>query len=620
MQKKTKTIIMIGILLLILISISILALNKTKSIQKPINQLAQAQYTTTIGSQTFDITNAVLEANEIIPTISAGMIPVKWDGANWVITTKEDEEWYNYEQGKTAYIMLNDGVYQSELLQYMTGKKLAKENIGIQIQETELGTIYMWIPRYAYNETGEIIYIKQGHSVAGTWTIPETFIHKTDKIDFSLSGIWVEYKPLTSKSAVTTKVNNMKGEENKYGFIANTVGVGATDDPLTQTTIEQYINVIGNDALIVPPIIDIENTYRTILNVVDTNKPEPIKAKAYYDENEEKNKIEVMYKTNAIEKIIDVKGKILSQNSTTADTGDEVIGNKVYKYIIIDNKGNQKEIILEVSGLDIYIIENLDDLKLFRNAVNAGKTTEKTKAYQVADIQMNEGKYTINEETGEITFAEDAEQLASISGTYKGKYYGGQHTISGIYGSNGLFNICNGAEIRDLGIINSYMKLSGSGTIMRYAQGNTILENCYSLATIEVAGDRVGGLVGETYNSSSSVQLTINNCYNKGKIILKSGRSGIGGIIGFAYSANIKNCYNVGEIVYDKSGGTNIGGIAGYIAYGSIQNAYNIGNISVNGEKIGGIVGNSDITIKNCYNTGNIIGQKYTGGIVGIRR
>ena len=118
---------------------------------------------------------------------------------------------------------------------------------------------------------------------------------------------------------------------------------------------------------------------------------------------------------------------------------------------------------------------------------------------------MNEGKYTIDETTGEITFAEDVEQLASISGTYKGKYYGGQHTISGIYGSNGLFNYCNGAEIRDLGIINSYMKLSGSGTIMRYAQGNTILENCYSLATIEVAGDRVGGLVGETYNSSSSV-------------------------------------------------------------------------------------------------------------------
>ena len=379
MQKKTKTIIMIGILLLILISISILALNKTKSIQKPINQLAQAQYTTTIGSQTFDITNAVLEANEIIPTISAGMIPVKWDGANWVITTKEDEEWYNYANGNPAYIMLNDGVYQSELLQDMTGKKLAKENIGIQIQETEVGTIYMWIPRYAYNEAGEIIYIKQGHSVAGTWTIPETFIHKTDKIDFSLSGIWVEYKPLTSKSAVTTKVKEMTGEENKYGFIANIVGVSATDDPLIQTTIERYINIIGNDAIIVPPINDTENTYRTILNVVDTNKPEPIKAKAYYDENEEKNKIEVMYKTNAIEKIIDVKGKILSQNSTTADTGDEVIGNKVYKYIIIDNKGNQKEIILEVSGLDIYIIENLDDLKLFRNAVNAGKTTEKQK-------------------------------------------------------------------------------------------------------------------------------------------------------------------------------------------------------------------------------------------------
>ena len=98
--------------------------------------MAEAQYTTQIGSDIFDITNAVEQSP--MPILSAGMIPVKWDGEYWKITTKDDEHWYDYLKGKPAYIMLNDGVYQSELIQDMAGKKLAEENIGDQIPENDL--------------------------------------------------------------------------------------------------------------------------------------------------------------------------------------------------------------------------------------------------------------------------------------------------------------------------------------------------------------------------------------------------------------------------------------------------------------------------------------------------
>ena len=260
-----------------------------------------------------------------------------------------------------------------------------------------------------------------------------------------------------------------------------------------------------------------------------------------------KNKIEVINSKNGIAKIEIKNGDILSTNSNTADSGDQLIGNKVYSYIIEDKLWNRKEVKVEITGLDIYIIENKEDLKLFRTAINSGKTTATTKAYQIADIEMNKGKYIINEETGEIEFAEDAEKLENISaGTFSGEYHGNNHTISGLYGNYGLFYYCNKAKIDGIGIINSYLKLgSSSGAIIGYAQGNTILENCYSEATIEVMGDRVGGLVGETYNSSSAVQLTVNNCYNAGKIKREFGYSMVGGIGGFLYNANISNCYNV---------------------------------------------------------------------------
>ena len=613
----TITIVIVWLILIIFAEDIIKFKNKNKV--ELLENTAQAGYTTAIGDNTYDITNAVAE-NANPPTITAGMIPVKWDGTYWIITTKNDTELYDYNQNKPAYIMLNDGTYQSELLQDMTNKKLAEENIGAQIAESELGSIYMWLPRFAYNEQGEIIYIKQGYSVAGSWTTPEMFTYQTEKMDFSLAGVWVEYNTLSSTSEVTIKIKNMIREDSQYEFIANIkpIAMVATD----LTAIEKYIVGVGVHD---DPITDTNNLKRTILKVTNSSQPEPIKARAYYDNAEEKIKIEVIYNKNEITKILDKNGNILSENSIIANTGDELIGNGIYRYIIIDNLGNQKMIKTTVTGLNIYTISNEEELKLFRDAVNNNKTNASTIANQVADIKMNVGNYRIDETTGDVVFnTEKAEKWESI-GTYTGKYYGNYHTISGIYGYSGLFSLCNGAKIQGVGIIESYIKLSGNGgALLRYAQGNTIIENCYSEATIETAGDRVGGIVGQTYNSSSAVQLTINNCYNKGKITIKSGYNFIGGIVGYGYNANIKNCYNIGEILYNgtstsKNGG-HIGGIVGYLPYGSLKNCYNIADISCYGENVGGIAGNVDsrkITIANCYNYGNITGYSIIGGITG---
>ncbi len=82
------------------------------------------------------------EANE--PVLDENtMIPIKYDEASskWVATTKNDPDWYNYDETnrKWANVMLSDGTY--------TVENVPKDRA---LEENELGSMFVWIPRYAY--------------------------------------------------------------------------------------------------------------------------------------------------------------------------------------------------------------------------------------------------------------------------------------------------------------------------------------------------------------------------------------------------------------------------------------------------------------------------------------
>ena len=81
------------------------------------------------------------------PKVTTGMIPIKHNGTDWVVCSKEDPEWYSYDDTKKwANIMLSDGKY-----------KEGKVQEGQVVKENELGSMYVWIPRYAYRIAGEKI-------------------------------------------------------------------------------------------------------------------------------------------------------------------------------------------------------------------------------------------------------------------------------------------------------------------------------------------------------------------------------------------------------------------------------------------------------------------------------
>ena len=67
------------------------------------------------------------------PKLADGMIPIKWNGENWVITTGTDPDWYNYKTvGRNGTeIGINDG-------SYYTGEN----NYVSNVEQSTIGNVY----------------------------------------------------------------------------------------------------------------------------------------------------------------------------------------------------------------------------------------------------------------------------------------------------------------------------------------------------------------------------------------------------------------------------------------------------------------------------------------------
>jgi len=174
---------------------------------------------------------------------------------------------------------------------------------------------------------------------------------------------------------------------------------------------------------------------------------------------------------------------------------------------------------------------------------------------------------------------------------YEGTFDGGGHTISGLNVTGefvyaGLFGTVKDGTIKSLTVAG---KVSPSNS------------QCI-----------VGGIVG--YASNAVIKNCSNHCSVTGRTT-----SIIGGIAGFNSSGAIIDCYNVGTISginYAEA----IGGIVGSNS-GTISNCYNVGTIKMlhNSNAVGEIVGNNVGTVKNCYYLAgtnlNAVGQSNNGSI-----
>lgn len=194
----------------------------------------------------------------------------------------------------------------------------------------------------------------------------------------------------------------------------------------------------------------------------------------------------------------------------------------------------------------------------------------------------------------------------------------------------GLFSKVNNCIFSDLIITNASVSGDYSGALVGSAE-IAIFKNIKIGEQVKIGdgvGDEVGGLVG--YAESAEIK----GCENNATI---EGFNSVGGIVGHAYNTDIISCINNGEISASVVG-KGIGGICGtYTNYwrydareDTFESNYNYGD--VNGQDcddVGGLIGQHHpqlylrgskypkVTISKCHNLGNVEGRNNVGGIAG---
>ena len=212
----------------------------------------------------------------------------------------------------------------------------------------------------------------------------------------------------------------------------------------------------------------------------------------------------------------------------------------------------------------------------------------------------------------------------AFSGTFDGN--GKTVTFAAESNAEAFFGTVNG-NVKNL-------KVDGSASvagIAKNANSSAVIENCENSATVtsSTTQDYCAGIVAEVYNA------TIKGCVNKGAItsnyVLPADNyaNGAGGVAGFVNSGGIiDSCVNEGNVI-----GPNAGGITAHIdnSNSTIRNAYNSGNVTSTERHAGGISGVSQGSgggtdkashIYNCCNSGSVsasgtVYTVYAGGIVG---
>ncbi len=295
----------------------------------------------------------------------------------------------------------------------------------------------------------------------------------------------------------------------------------------------------------------------------------------------------------------------LTAGAVTAKTGtwgEYQVANGTYTYVdfspfVSPDKGNS-----EATAYEISTPAQLAGFAALVNAYNGSSV-------ELIDAEGCKAKATdffVNSEKQHVKLIADIDLsehrwmpigMGSIN-TFKGSFDGGGHTISGLLiesseiDSVGLFGYVTGGTVKNVGVSGKVnVKLTSSNAHVGGLVGyaqSVTIENCYSACN--VSGSGVNAYVGGLVgNSSSNAKVTITNSYNTGNV---SATSTAGGLVGNSSGKiTITNCYNTGSV-----SGT-----------GTI-NSY-----------AGGIVGQASdsITITNCYNTGSVSATDNAGGLVG---
>ena len=221
---------------------------------------------------------------------------------------------------------------------------------------------------------------------------------------------------------------------------------------------------------------------------------------------------------------------------------------------------------------------------------------------------------------GVVGFANNKMNMARCS------YQGGTVTASaryagGLVGSVGQFEgtVISDCSVKDA-IINSTADRVG-GAIGQLQQKTQISK--LQVENTNVKGKQnVGGAVGVCYGSVSGSRVSGGKieCTNTGN----STAANLGGFAGYFQHGTMTACSasaSIGEGLSGGAVGANMGGLVGNFQKGTIEKCYATGYVAGSYRYVGGLVGIADTAedkvITDCYCTGNVSANSYTGGLIG---
>lgn len=226
-----------------------------------------------------------------------------------------------------------------------------------------------------------------------------------------------------------------------------------------------------------------------------------------------------------------------------------------------------------------YLINNLRELKLFRDKVNDGETYHQKTIKVTADIDLGGEEWT---------------PIGNATNKFEGYFDGNNKTISNLLVSGN----------NDYAGFFGYVLGKGMDANTEASVKNLTLDG------VSVSGGyRVGGLSGQGYRCK------IENVTVKGNV---SGTRYIGGLIGHVYTY-FDNCHFIGDVsgTFDA-----VGGIAG-AGDGRVYNSSVIGDVT-GSNWVGGIIANGQegTSVVGCYVKGTVSTSNNfyfgVGGIAGV--
>ncbi len=92
--------------------------------------------------KTFEVSSACVDPNIPSPTLSNGLLPIKWNGSDWVVADRNnpagENQWYDY----CSQMWANAASVTSTFRDAPT---------GTVVPESEINAHFVWIPRYEYD-------------------------------------------------------------------------------------------------------------------------------------------------------------------------------------------------------------------------------------------------------------------------------------------------------------------------------------------------------------------------------------------------------------------------------------------------------------------------------------